>query len=96
MLTTAAIGLFLVEIAWRRIPAIAGRLSALVAAVGTRFGREPSAEETEADRFYEAADRWKLLETEPSEGAESMEAAARLYIARLKAAKGEDDRKREH
>ena len=83
------------EITWRRIPALGAYFRAMGAAVVVRLRRQPSPEEAAADRFYEEADRWKLVEPETSEGTESMEAAARLYIARLKAAKGEDEKKRE-
>lgn len=95
MLTGAAIALFVAEITWRRIPALAQHLSVVGAAVAARLGRSRSPADAEEDRFYEEADRWKLVEEEPSEGSESMEAAARLYIARLKAAKGDEARKRE-
>lgn len=96
MLTAAAAALFLVEITWRRVPSLAQHLSAAAAVVGGWLRRQPPAREVEADRFYEQADRWKLLEEEDaSAGSESMEAAARLYIARLKASRGDDERKRE-
>jgi hypothetical protein len=89
-LTGLAVALFLAEITWRRVPAIAEHFGVLAGAVTARFRRQPAPEDVEADRFYEEADRWKLVESEPSEGAESMEAAARLYIARLKAAQSGD------
>jgi len=89
-LTTLAVALFLAEITWRRVPAIAEQLRIVFTAVGARVRRHPTPDDLEADRFYEEADRWKLIEGEPSEGAESMEAAARLYIARLKAARSGD------
>jgi hypothetical protein len=85
-LTGLAVALFLAEITWRRVPAIAEHAGVLAGAVVARLRRQPAPEDLEADRFYEEADRWKLVESGPSEGAESMEAAARLYIARLKAA----------
>jgi len=80
------VALFLAEITWRRVPAIAEYSRAAVTAVGARLRRRPAVEDLEADRLYEEADRWTLVESGPSEGAESMEAAARLYIARLRAA----------
>jgi Mg-chelatase subunit ChlD len=85
-LASLAVALFLAEITWRRVPAISEYAHAAVTAVGARLRRQPAPEDLEADRFYEEADRWNLIESRPSEGAESMEAAARLYIARLKAA----------
>ncbi|HLA23948.1 MAG TPA: VWA domain-containing protein [bacterium] len=85
-LVTLAVGFFLAEITWRRVPAIAEHLRIAFTAIGARLRRQPAPDDLQADRFYEEADRWKLIEGEPSEGAESMEAAARLYIARLKAA----------
>lgn len=92
-LSAVAMGLFVSEIAWRRIPAIGEYLRGLAAGVLARARRAPSAEELEAAGAYEAADRWKLVETPTSEGSESMEAAARLYIARLKASRGGDEKK---
>jgi len=89
-----ATGLFLAEIAWRRIPAIGEYAGGFVAAALRRVRAQPSPEEAEAERFYEEADRWKLIEGESTEGSESMEAAARLYIARLKAAQGGDEKQR--
>ncbi|MGH2398603.1 MAG: hypothetical protein ACRDF6_02060, partial [bacterium] len=83
-----ATGLFLAEIAWRRIPAIGEYTGGLIAAALRRAQAQPSPEDAEAERFYEEADRWKLIEGDSTEGSESMEAAARLYIARLKAAQG--------
>lgn len=89
-LTGLAVAFFLAEITWRRVPAIAEHVGVLAGAVMARVRRQPAPEDVEADRFYEEADRWKLVESAPSEGAESMEAAARLYIARLKAAQSGD------
>lgn len=89
-----ATGLFLAEIAWRRIPAIGEYAGGFAAALVRRVRTAPSAQEVEAERFYEEADRWKLIEGESTEGSESMEAAARLYIARLKAAQGGDEKQR--
>lgn len=92
-LAAAAVGLFLLEIAWRRVPAIGEWLRGLAAGVLWRARRAPSAEDVAAARAYEAADRWRLVETPPSAGADSMEAAARLYIARLKASRAADEKK---
>jgi hypothetical protein len=89
-LTGLAVAAFLAEITWRRVPAIAEHVGMLAGAVMSRLRRQPAPEDQEADRFYEEADRWKLVESPSSEGAESMEAAARLYIARLKAAQSGD------
>jgi Ca-activated chloride channel family protein len=89
-LASLAAALFLAEITWRRVPAIAEYAHAAITAVGAHLRRPPAAEDLEAERFYEEADRWNLVESGPSEGAESMEAAARLYIARLRAAQSGD------
>ncbi len=85
----AALGLFVIEIAVRRMPAIAQHLAALAGAIRARVTRAPTAEEIEEERQYAAADRWTFVEPDTA-ASESMEQAARLYIARLKAAqKGE-------
>lgn len=84
LLVGAGMAAFVGEIALRRIPALGHHLGGLVAAVISRLTRRPSAEEVEADRQYAQADRWKFLD--PDAGpSESMEEAAKLYIARLKA-----------
>jgi len=57
--------------------------------------RQPPPEQVVEDEEYAAADRWRI--EEPSEAAAraaSMEAAARLYIARLRRIKTDDDHTR--
>ncbi len=72
---------FASEVALRRLPAIEqnlGRLAAMAAAV-VRKAPVPD------DAEYAAADRWRIEdEAEAAARATSMEAAARLYIARLR------------
>ena len=89
----AALGVFIMEIAVRRAPAITHHLGALIAALRARVGRPPTTQEIEEERQYAASDRWKFVEPDAA-ASESMEQAARLYIARLKAAQKEDRRER--
>jgi len=89
----AALGLFVVEIAVRRIPAIAQHLGALMGLIRSQARRPPTAPEIEEERQYAEADRWKFVEPDAA-ASESMEQAARLYIARLKAARKEDQGER--
>jgi hypothetical protein len=88
-----ALGLFVTEIAVRRVPVITQYLGALIAAMRARAGRPPSATELDAARQYEQADQWTFAQSDPS-ASESMQQAARLYIARLKAAQKGDLRRR--
>ena len=88
-----ALGLFVVEISVRRMPAIAHQLGMLLGAIRSRAGKPPTAQEIEEERQYAEADRWKFVEPDAA-ASESMEQAARLYIARLKAAQKEDRRER--
>jgi len=89
----AALGLFVIEITVRRMPAIAHHLAALAGLVRARVSRTPTTQEIEEERQYAASDRWKFVEPDAA-ASDSMEQAARLYIARLKAAQGEEGRKR--
>jgi len=91
-LAGTALGVFVAEIAVRRLPAISQHLAALAGAVRARVARAPSAAEIEEERQYAEADRWKFVEPDAA-ASESMEQAARLYIARLRAAQGEAGRK---
>lgn len=90
----AALGVFIVEIAVRRAPAIIHHLGALIAALRSRAGRPPTTQEIEEEHQYAASDRWKFVEPDAA-ASESMEQAARLYIARLKAARKEDKQERD-
>ncbi len=83
-LAAASVGLFVAEIVLRRVPAIGYYITAAAAAVIGRVRREPAAQEVAEDQQYEGADRWKFIEPPSSAGAESMQAAAKLYIVRLK------------
>lgn len=87
----AALGVFMIEIVLRRVPVVGHHLHLLVAGILARVRRQPTPTELEEDRRYAEADRWKLLEKEVPPPSESMEQAARLYIARLKATKRDDD-----
>ncbi len=82
---TAGLGVFIAEIVLRRVPILGDRVAMIVGALLTCWRRSPSAEEAAGERDYAEADRWKLTEPSSPAAAESMEAAARLYIARLKA-----------
>lgn len=93
VLAGTALGLFVVEITVRRLPAITQHLAALAGVVRARVTRAPSGAEIEEERQYAEADRWKFVEPDAA-ASESMEQAARLYIARLRAAQGEEGRKR--
>lgn len=94
-LVAAALGAFVGEIVLRRIPAIGHHLMILVGVVTARLRAQPTADELEEARRYAAADRWKLVEPEEHASSESMEAAAKLYIARLKATRDEAETKDE-
>ena len=93
LLAAAALGLFVTEIAVRRVPAITQYVGALLTAGRARMARPPSAAEVDAARQYEQADQWTFARPDPS-ASESMQQAARLYIARLKAAHKGDHRRR--
>ncbi|MDR7544636.1 MAG: VWA domain-containing protein [Armatimonadota bacterium] len=76
---------FVAEVVLRRIPAIENHLGRLAAATAAFVRREPSPEQVAGDAEYAAADRWRIEEpAEAAARAASMEAAARLYIARLR------------
>ena len=93
LLAMVALGLFVTEIAVRRVPVITQYVGALVRAGRARLRRSPSAAEVDAARQYEQADQWTFAQPDPS-ASESMQQAARLYIARLKAANKGDRRPR--
>lgn len=90
-LTAAALALFLGEVTWRRLPVVGewlGRAGALTAAWLRRRPAPPAAEDLE----YDAADRWRVFETEEAAlRRASMEQAARLYIARLRQQQGGEE-----
>lgn len=91
----AAVGLFVLEIAFRRLPVVGYHLAMIAGTVLAWVRRQPSLREIEDDRRYAEADRWKFVEPESTAASESMEQAARLYIARLKSTKQDDEEKRE-
>jgi hypothetical protein len=83
---------FVAEVATRRIPAIEYHLGRLVAAAAAFLRRSPSSAQQQEDAEYDAADRWRIEEPAEAEArAASMEAAARLYIARLRRLQGGED-----
>jgi Mg-chelatase subunit ChlD len=88
-LAAAGVGLFAAEIALRRLPVLGSSLAACVAAVRARLSGTPAAHEAEEDRQYQEADRWTLAH--PADAPASMQQAARLYIAKLKAAQRDRD-----
>ncbi len=89
-LAAAALALFVGEIVLRRIPAIGHHLLTLGGMVAARLRRQPTTAELEEEARYAEADRWKLIEPEERPSSESMEAAAKLYIARLKGTPRDD------
>ncbi|MDR7417956.1 MAG: VWA domain-containing protein [Armatimonadota bacterium] len=83
---------FFAEVAVRRIPAIEHQLARLAAATAAFVRREPTPAQVAAEAEYAAADRWRIEDpAEAAARAASMEAAARLYIARLRRQQGDDD-----
>jgi hypothetical protein len=77
LLAAAALGIFLFEVAARRLPVVGAVMSAAVARLRRRLATP------EGDAAYAQADRWKVPGGEPHPDA-SGEELARLYIARLK------------
>ena len=95
LFASLALAGFVAEVTLRRIPAIEHHLSRLASIAVAFVRRQPPPEQVVEDEEYAAADRWRI--EEPSEAAAraaSMEAAARLYIARLRRLKGDDDHAR--
>jgi Ca-activated chloride channel family protein len=91
---TAALALagFATEVALRRIPAIEYHLGRLVLAASAFVRRAPAPAHAHEDAEYAAADRWRIDDAaEAAARAASMEAAARLYIARLRRQQGPDE-----
>ncbi|MDQ7857442.1 MAG: VWA domain-containing protein [Armatimonadota bacterium] len=87
--TLALIG-FTAEVALRRIPAIEYHAGRLAAAAAAFVRRAPPPAQAAEDAEYAAADRWRIDDAaEAAARAASMEAAARLYIARLRRQHGE-------
>lgn len=85
-----AIALLLAEVAVRRLPAIIQHFSGALATIASWAGRRPQVPRAvvDADRRYDAADRWAVEDERFSEEeklrAESMEQAAQIFIARLR------------
>lgn len=90
-----ALAAFVGEIVLRRVPTLGHHAKTLLATVAARLRRQPTPEELEEEKRYSDADRWKLIEPEGHASSESMEAAARLYIARLKATQKDEQEKDE-
>lgn len=83
---------FVLEVALRRIPAIEYQLGRAFAAAVAFIRRAPPPQQVAEDAEYAAADRWRIEDPgEAAARASSMEAAARLYIARLRRQRGEGD-----
>ncbi len=83
---------FVLEVALRRIPAIEYQLGRLFAAAVAFIRRAPPPHQVAEDAEYAAADRWRIEDpAEAAARAASMEAAARLYIARLRRQRPEGD-----
>ncbi len=84
-LAVAGLAAFLAEVTLRRVPAIEQQAARLAAAVVALVRRTPPPQVVAEDAEYDAADRWRIDEpAEAAARAASMEAAARLYIARLR------------
>lgn len=95
LFTSLALAGFVAEVVLRRIPAIEHQLSRLPAALVAFIRRQPPPEQVMEDAEYAAADRWRIEEpAEAAARAASMEAAARLYIARLRRMRTDDDHSR--
>jgi hypothetical protein len=90
-LSWAALAFLLAEVSIRRLPAVSQRLAEAAASAAALAGRSVRAGDgrDEADRSYDAADRWAVEQAkfaqEDALRAASMEQAARLFIARLRA-----------
>ncbi|MBI3998078.1 MAG: VWA domain-containing protein [Armatimonadetes bacterium] len=85
LLGAGALAAFVAEVALRRIPAIEYHLGRLAAGAMAFVRRAPPPQELAEDAEYAAADRWRIGDAaEAAARAASMEAAARLYIARLR------------
>jgi len=89
VLASLALAALLAEVSVRRLPALVQFLSAMAAAVTRRTRPRPGT--ADADRAYDAADRWAVeaarFREEDALRAASMQNAARLFIARLRANK---------
>lgn len=90
VVSVIAVALLLAEVAVRRLPAIIQHVSGAFATIASWAGRRPQVPRAvvEADRKYDAADRWAVEDERFSEEeklrAESMGQAARIFIARLR------------
>ncbi|MGH2453753.1 MAG: VWA domain-containing protein [bacterium] len=91
-LVTSALGLFVIDVALRRLPVAREIAARALAALGAWVRRAPARAGSE-DREYEVADQWRPPPGEP-QASSDMEQAARLYIARLRRQQ-ESDRRRE-
>ena len=85
LLAGMAVSGFVVELAVRRIPAIEYAAGQLLGMTLAFIRRTPSSREVAEDAEYAAADRWRIEDpAEAAARAASMQAAARLYVARLR------------
>ena len=92
-LAGAALAGLVLELAIRRIPAIEHQLAHLLGMTAAFVRRAPSAREAAENAEYAAADRWRIEDpAEAAARAASMEAAAQIYIARLRRERSELDR----
>jgi uncharacterized membrane protein len=82
LLVTSALGLFVIDVGLRRMPVVRDLLVRAVAVLGAWLRRQPRAPTSE-DHEYDLADQWRPPPGE-AEASSDMEAAARLYIARLR------------
>lgn len=92
LLASLALAAFVAEVTLRRVPAIEQHLSRLASVAAAYIRRQPPPERLVEDEEYAAADRWRIEEpVKAAARAASMEAAARLYIARLRRQKTDDE-----
>jgi Mg-chelatase subunit ChlD len=90
-LSAAGLLAFLAEVTLRRVPAIEHHVARFGAAAVALVRRTPPPEVVAEDAEYDAADRWRIEDPASAAArAASMDAAARLYIARLRRQRDDD------
>ncbi|MGH7753951.1 MAG: hypothetical protein ACREN5_14170, partial [Gemmatimonadales bacterium] len=82
LLVTSALGLFVLDVGLRRMPVVRDLAARALVALGAWLRRSPPAP-TREDHEYDLADQWRPPPGD-AEASSDMEAAARLYIARLR------------
>ncbi len=82
LLVTSALGLFVLDVGLRRMPVVRDLAARALLSLGAWLRRAPPAP-TREDHEYDLADQWRPPPGD-AEASSDMEAAARLYIARLR------------